>query len=139
MTREYHNDTITVLWDAERCIHFGNCVRSLPGVFKSDASPWIDLAGADADEVARVVMGCPSGALHFRRRDGGPAEQPAEPTIVMPVPDGPLYVRGDIEVLAPDGTVLRRDTRVALCRCGGSANKPFCDLSHRTNGFTTED
>jgi CDGSH-type Zn-finger protein len=44
-------------------------------------------------------------------------------------------VRGDIEILAPDGTVLRRDTRLALCRCGGSEHKPFCDNSHRMNGF----
>jgi CDGSH-type Zn-finger protein len=47
-------------------------------------------------------------------------------------------VRGDIEILAPDGSVLRRDTRIALCRCGGSENKPFCDNSHRKNGFQAD-
>jgi CDGSH-type Zn-finger protein len=34
------------------------------------------------------------------------------------------------------GQLIREDTRVALCRCGGSQNKPFCDGTHRTNGFT---
>jgi len=138
MTREYGNDTIAVQWNAERCIHFGNCVRGLPGVFQPDASPWIDLTDADPDAVARVVLGCPSGALHFRRLDGAPDEQPAEPTIVTAMPNGPLHVRGDLEIRAADGTVIRHDTRVALCRCGGSGNKPFCDNSHLTNGFCTD-
>jgi uncharacterized Fe-S cluster protein YjdI len=85
VTREYKNSTIVVQWDAERCIHFGNCVRNLPSVFNSSASPWIELEGADADEFARVVVGCPSGALHFRRLDGGPEEQVAEPSTVRPM------------------------------------------------------
>lgn len=45
-------------------------------------------------------------------------------------PDGPLQLQGRIVHAGVD------HTRVALCRCGGSANKPFCDGSHRTNGFT---
>jgi uncharacterized Fe-S cluster protein YjdI len=137
-TREYENDAIVVLWDAERCIHFGNCTRGLPGVFNSSAQPWIRLEGADAETVARVVAGCPSGALHFRRLDGGAQETPDVPTTVRPQLNGPLHVRGDLEVTAADGTLLRKDTRMALCRCGGSANKPFCDMSHRTNGFRAD-
>jgi CDGSH-type Zn-finger protein len=35
----------------------------------------------------------------------------------------------------PDGNVIREDTRLALCRCGGSANKPFCDGTHLKIGF----
>ncbi len=85
-----------------------------------------------------MVAGCPSGALHYQRLDGGQQETPDVPTTVRSQRNGPLHVRGDIEVTAADGTVLRRDTRMALCRCGGSANKPFCDLSHRTNGFQAE-
>lgn len=138
MTREYQNESIVVLWDAERCIHFGNCTRGLGTVFDSKAQPWIRLEGADPDEVAAVVAGCPSGALHYRRLDGRAEEAPDVPTTVRGQPNGPLHVRGDIEVTAADGTVLRRDTRMALCRCGGSANKPFCDLTHRVNGFKAE-
>jgi CDGSH-type Zn-finger protein len=51
------------------------------------------------------------------------------------VPNGPLYVRGSIEVRDADGSIFRRDTRLALCRCGQSRNKPFCDNSHRQAGF----
>lgn len=52
-----------------------------------------------------------------------------------PQPDGPLKVTGDIEIVAADGTVLKRVTEAWLCRCGKSANKPFCDGSHKAAGF----
>ena len=44
---------------------------------------------------------------------------------------------GNIRVVSQDGKILREDTRVALCRCGYSANKPFCDATHRRVGFRT--
>ncbi|MFB9546791.1 CDGSH iron-sulfur domain-containing protein [Micromonospora sagamiensis] len=53
-------------------------------------------------------------------------------------PDGPLLVRGDFVLLTPDGRPIetRRGT-VALCRCGRSASKPFCDGTHKVVGFRT--
>jgi CDGSH-type Zn-finger protein len=51
------------------------------------------------------------------------------------VPDGPLFVRGDVTVTDEHGAVIRRDTRMALCRCGQSEHKPFCDNTHRRVGF----
>jgi CDGSH-type Zn-finger protein len=50
--------------------------------------------------------------------------------------DGPLLCTGDIEVLDADGKVLDKSDDVALCRCGHSSNKPFCDGSHRDAGFS---
>jgi CDGSH-type Zn-finger protein len=46
-------------------------------------------------------------------------------------PDGPLVVRGDFEVRGLDGERLAAGNTVALCRCGRSAVKPFCDGSHK--------
>lgn len=65
---------ITVTFDPRRCMHSGNCLRSLPGVFNGSLDPWIQPDGATAERVAGVVARCPSGALQFRRRaaDGGP-------------------------------------------------------------------
>ena len=55
---------------------------------------------------------------------------------MTPYPDGPLLVRGDVDIVGPDGTVLpRRRRTIALCRCGMSALKPFCDGSHKAAGF----
>ncbi len=55
---------------------------------------------------------------------------------VTPLPDGPLLVTGNLEVLGGTGRLVARATKCALCRCGGSKTKPYCDGSHRTNGFT---
>ncbi len=51
---------------------------------------------------------------------------------------GPLWVRGGIPVVSADGTPYEVRNRVTLCRCGASQNKPFCDGSHASIGFTDE-
>lgn len=59
---------------------------------------------------------------------------------ITPYPDGPLLVRGDVELLSTDGELIERRRRtVALCRCGLSAIKPFCDATHKAAGFRTDD
>lgn len=136
-TRTYASESVEVHWEAALCIHTQNCVHALPRVFRADQRPWIVLEGADADAVAAAIERCPTGALHYRRLDGGPQEEAADEVTVEPRPDGPLFLRGPVKIVGEDGTVVREDTRVALCRCGGSANKPFCDGTHRRNGFTT--
>jgi CDGSH-type Zn-finger protein len=115
-----------------------SCVRRLPQVFKPEARPWVAVDGADADAIAATVETCPTGALHYRRLDGGPQEQPPENTTVEPRPNGPLFVRGHVRIVDEDGQLIREDTRAALCRCGASENKPFCDGSHRRIGFRTD-
>ena len=114
-----------------------NCVRGLPKVFDPEARPWVVVDAADADAVAVAIESCPTGALHYRRLDGGRQEEPPTETTVEPRPNGPLFVRGPVRIVDPDGRLIREDTRVALCRCGASENKPFCDGSHRRIGFTT--
>lgn len=135
----YANDAIEVHWEPRLCIHTRNCVNGLGAVFDPERRPWIDVDAADPDEIAATVLTCPTGALHFRRLDGGPQEEPAVEATIEPRPNGPLFVRGRVRVVDPDGTLLREDTRVALCRCGGSQNKPFCDGTHRRIGFRTDE
>jgi CDGSH-type Zn-finger protein len=55
---------------------------------------------------------------------------------ITPYEDGPLLIRGDFTLRTPDGEVIEpgRGT-VALCRCGKSAIKPFCDGTHKAIGF----
>ncbi len=48
---------------------------------------------------------------------------------------GPIVVAGTVRVQAADGRILREDEEVALCRCGQSKNKPFCDGSHNDAAF----
>jgi CDGSH-type Zn-finger protein len=74
--------------------------------------------------------------LHFQRQDGGPVEPTPDTNTIQPTANGPLHLRGDIEIYDSDGNLLLQDTRVALCRCGASIDKPFCDGSHNQVAFT---
>lgn len=132
--RTYESDDVKVTYDPRRCIHSAECVRGLRQVFDPDRVPWIDPERAEADAVAQVVERCPTGALHYRRNDGGPGESPDTENVARLGPDGPVYVRGRIRIELPDGGVLD-ETRVAFCRCGASKDKPFCDGSHEEAGF----
>ncbi|MHA7282412.1 CDGSH iron-sulfur domain-containing protein [Arthrobacter sp. TMS2-4] len=63
----------------------------------------------------------------------------AAPVSVVACPNGPLLVRGDFTLLGADGAELPRTRRtVALCRCGASVLKPYCDGSHKLTGFRSE-
>jgi uncharacterized Fe-S cluster protein YjdI len=64
---EFRSDQIVVTYDAEVCIHAGNCVAQLPAVFDLDKDPWIDPRGASVEDVESAVKACPSGALGSRR------------------------------------------------------------------------
>jgi CDGSH-type Zn-finger protein/uncharacterized Fe-S cluster protein YjdI len=133
--RVYRNDKIAVTWEPKLCIHAGYCYRHLGDVFKPYSRPWISVDAAEAGEIAEVIMSCPTGALHFERLDGGPQEPQPEATTIDLRPNGPLYIKGHVRIVAPGGRLVRDTTRVALCRCGHSGNKPFCDGTHRRIGF----
>src|SRR5262245_32309016 len=133
--RHYADDKIDISYDRRRCIHAAECVRGLHVVFDTARRPWILPTAASSDAIAAVIAKCPSGALHYTRRDGGAAEMPDKQITIVPMPDGPLYARGCVQLRSADGTVIIEDIRLALCRCGQSHNKPFCDNSHRGSGF----
>ena len=135
----YSGDRIEVSYDVNRCIHARECVRGLPAVFDPDKRPWIEPDNADVDDLVDVIVECPTGALQFDRTDDGPEERVSGTNVVTVWPDGPLYLRGDIEIVTPDETTVLEDTRVALCRCGASENKPFCDGSHDEIGFSSDE
>ena len=63
------------------------------------------------------------------------AEQPS-PVSITPYPDGPYLVRGDFVVRDQDGNEVPTERRtIALCRCGKSRMRPFCDGTHKLIGF----
>jgi len=123
---------VTIRYDAQRCIHAAECVHGLPAVFDPRAKPWVNADGADAAAIVATVDRCPTGALQIERGDR-PASVSAANTATLTA-NGPTYLRGDIE-LALTADDVRTETRLALCRCGASQNKPYCDNSHRQIGF----
>lgn len=133
---EYIAGNLAVTFDSKLCIHRGRCLRGLPAVFSLDARPWVNLANATPDEIVSVVSLCPSGALQWRTLDGSrPDSVAAEPVSITLRTDGPSYVRGSVELRDEAGSLLTESHRFALCRCGMSGNKPFCDNSHARNGW----
>jgi uncharacterized Fe-S cluster protein YjdI len=131
--KEYATDEIVVEWEPSLCFHSQNCIRSLPEVFDASSRPWIRIDGAPPSEVEAAVARCPSGALRARR--AGVRSTREAPLEVCASTNGPLLVTGGVRVVDADGNVLYEGERAALCRCGGSSNKPFCDGTHRRNGF----
>lgn len=126
----YEGQQIDVSYDAGRCIHAAQCVTRLRQVFDGQKKPWIQPDNGTADGIAATIQHCPSGALHFTRKDGGEGESAQAHNTIQLDEDGPLYVKGDITIINGTDELILTDTRVALCRCGESKNKPFCDNSH---------
>ncbi|MDR0593649.1 MAG: (4Fe-4S)-binding protein [Bifidobacteriaceae bacterium] len=126
--KDYYGDQITVRFDLARCLHVGVCVRSIPAVFDTKRRPWVLPDAGDADQIAAVIRRCPSGALHYEFTDPSqPVEQGHQPVCVRTADGEPLWFEGEVEI-ANNGKVIS-ETRGALCRCGSTANRPFCDAS----------
>jgi len=130
---EYSNGEVTIVWKPGLCIHSTKCWRGSPDVFKPGARPWITPEGVPSSRIIAQVAQCPSGALSIR---GDTSPAPPMAAIAVEVrPNGPLLVKGTIDVMLADGRSERKETQCSLCRCGHSGNKPYCDGSHRTIGF----
>jgi CDGSH-type Zn-finger protein/uncharacterized Fe-S cluster protein YjdI len=201
---------ITIMFEAQRCIHSRHCVLDAPTVFKANTpGEWIYPDTVPVETVVGVAHACPSGAIRYQRHDGGPDEiapsvnqlrirengpyavhapmqiagradgfratlcrcgqsknkpwcdgshvsagfaasgEPPTgavdplpmrdgPLAVNPLKNGPLRVRGNLEICAGTGRTVARITEAKLCRCGQSKNKPFCDLSHLAAGFVAD-
>ena len=123
-----------ITWDKRLCIHVEECVRAKKGLFENGRKPWCEPDAAPPEEAADVVKRCPSGALAFRGASV-PEETAEALNTVLVSGNGPYYVRGDLRIEgAPDDMPGVR-FRAALCRCGESKRKPFCDNSHVAAGF----
>jgi CDGSH-type Zn-finger protein/uncharacterized Fe-S cluster protein YjdI len=201
------SDEIELRFDVKRCIHSRRCVLNAPTVFLANVKgPWLHPETDTAEHLVHVAQSCPSGAITYRRLDGGPEEGapqvntihlrqngpyafhasldiegqsplyratlcrcgqsrnkpfcdnshieagfeatgepatlPSEPLPerggelhVIPLRDGPLKVRGPVEICSGTGRTINRTQYAKLCRCGGSANKPYCDDTHLKIGF----
>ncbi len=148
--KEYANDGLVVYWRPEKCIHSRNCVRGLPGVFDRSKRPWINIAGASSEEIMRTIDRCPSGALSYKTvRGNGASENEAigndadetdetaqeEAASIRVTKNGPILVEGRCVLFDSEGRMTASSGPFALCRCGSSMKKPFCDGSHVETGF----
>lgn len=128
-----------ILDDAESLCAFARFCDRLGGV-------WGLVEISDRERAAKTAeheaTRCPSGRLVVSHPKDGKAIEPDLPPSIGLVQDtakkvsGPIWVRGGIPVVGADGREYEVRNRVTLCRCGASSNKPFCDGSHASIGFT---
>ncbi len=134
----YTNGEVSIIWQPDRCIHSTRCWKGLPAVFQPGKRPWITPEGIGTEPIIEQVKQCPSGALSYRMNNGSgttPASAPPD-HVIEATPNGPLVLQGPCIVKHPDGSEDTHQGKVALCRCGASAKKPYCDGSHRRSGFS---
>lgn len=134
----YKSDKSTVSFEARKCIHAAECANGLPEVFNPNERPWVNTEGAEVERIKEVIERCPSGALKYELKDDAGNERPKTNAEITVVPNGPLYFSGNMEIVDSEGNVVGEEYRAALCRCGHSQNKPFCDNSHIKENFNAE-
>ena len=131
----FHGNDIDVSWDGRLCIHIAECGQAEGELFVGDRKPWCIPDKVSAEQVAEVCERCPTGALSYTEKHGRLTEQaPGENTVTV-VYDGPLFAHGQLTIDGKPGDMPGVNYRAALCRCGQSKNKPFCDNSHRKVDF----
>lgn len=135
-------DGIRVKVDNSYCVHAAYCFNKTNGI-RNLMPESGDIAAKN--QIMAMIERCPSGTFTY--------ELPVDEDFVEIEPDlpreiaavaqdsrsrtaGPLYVTGEVPIIAADGTHLETRNRVTLCRCGQSKNKPFCDGSHAKVDFT---
>lgn len=143
--KKYQNEHITVHWFPELCAHPGTCLRLLPEVFNLQQRPWVNVDAAEPEAIISTIDKCPSGALRYSLPEGSKVDpqtargvgnidfekdNPASVKIKVNA-NGPLLVEGQTVVIGIDGKLLKEGGKMALCRCGLSGNRPFCDGVHK--------
>jgi uncharacterized Fe-S cluster protein YjdI len=139
MTKTYKGADFEVLWHPAQCIHSTVCWKGLRPVFDPFRKPWVVLENGEREQIKTQVLACPSGALKWAETlSSAPNTESTMPESLVhiePAANGPLLVKGEFLIVHADGRREYRENNTALCRCGASANKPFCDGSHKKIGF----
>jgi uncharacterized Fe-S cluster protein YjdI len=142
-TLKYTNNEVTVVWKPKVCIHSTICWKGLLEVFNPRDRPWIKMDGASTEKIIEQVRQCPSGALSYFLNQEQATDAPAEKVIaesanmmkVEVTANGPYLIKTECLIVHANGMEETKTGTVALCRCGASKNKPYCDGQHRMIGF----
>jgi len=134
--KKYINGDLTIVWEPKKCIHAAICVSSLPKVYNPEEKPWIKAENANIEELKAQIDKCPSTALTYQiNNEENNNKTEIMETKIEVMENGPLLVRGKLEVKNSNGEVESKDNITAFCRCGSSANKPYCDGAHKNIDF----
>lgn len=128
--KDYYGKDITVHFNLGVCSHDGSCVRMAPEVFNINRRPWIFPDNGDFKKIIDVIHHCPSGALKFTLNGVTNIDYYSGSPKIKVAIRGPLEFYGGIELKDDQGSKPETFDHFTLCRCGHSANKPFCDGKH---------
>ena len=125
---------VTIRFDGRRCVHSRNCVLGHPEVYVPNVKgAWIHPDAASAETVMHTALACPSGAIRVSRNDGSAtSDTPPVVNTVRLRENGPLAFEAELQIRGEPQAA----PRATLCRCGQSANKPYCDGAHAAAGFS---
>ena len=132
--KAYPGKQAEVHWESRLCIHIGECGRANNDLFVGGRDPWCQPDTVELASVVDVVERCPTGALSYVRKDGTEEQAVGENTVHI-ANNGPLYLRGDLDIDGAASDMEGVKYRAALCRCGLSGKKPFCDNTHEKENF----
>ena len=135
LKKEYQKGETTIVWEPGKCIHSEKCWRGLIEVFNPKNKPWINVEGASEDRITSQIDQCPSGALSYKELSSPKKENQEAGAKVNVTPNGPLILSSPVQLKFSDGSEKVENRQIALCRCGHSGNKPYCDGSHKRVNF----
>lgn len=124
----YIGAEITINDNRSICAHAGVCTDNLAQVFRMKQEPWIDPDAASINEIISIINKCPSGALSYSVNNE--SAKINSDAAIMVAPNGPYVISGNVDLLETKWGEGATKNHFALCRCGASKNKPFCDGSH---------
>ena len=136
-TKSYEGQKITIHDNRKICCHAAECVEKLSQVFRKNERPWIAPDNANPEEIIELIKKCPSGALSYSTDGVKHTDYDGIPRIIVSK-NGPLLVKGGMEMPAVEFEEGVSKEHYTLCRCGASKNKPFCDGEHFTINFQDE-
>ena len=134
---DYVGQEVTVTFNPLVCAHAAECARIAPNVFNSAEKPWVQPDKGSRTEIEEVIAHCPSGALALRL-DSGLTHLVADRATIEVMRDGPYTVH-DAGISTPHPGEGTSPQKFVLCRCGKSGIKPYCDGTHRDQGWKSGD
>lgn len=134
----YDGKQVTVHFNKLLCSHAAECGKRAGHIFNTAQKPWVQPDNGSIEDIREVVANCPSGALRFSEPGGEAQAITSDEVSVSVERNGPYRVR-NVAIEADYWADGQTPAKYVLCRCGMSKNKPFCDGSHRDEGWRDGD